>query len=29
MPKRGKRYIEAAKKIDRLKKYTFKEAIEL
>jgi len=29
MPRRGKRYIEAAKKIDRLKKYTFKEAIEL
>jgi large subunit ribosomal protein L1 len=29
MPKRGKRYIEAGKKIDRLKKYTFKEAIEL
>jgi len=29
MPKRGKRYIEAAKKIDRLKKYTFNEAIEL
>ena len=29
MPKRGKKYIEADKKIDRLKKYTFKEAIEL
>jgi large subunit ribosomal protein L1 len=29
MPKRGKRYIEAGKKIDGLKKYTFKEAIEL
>jgi len=29
MPKRGKRYIEAAKKIDKLKKYTFNEAIEL
>jgi len=29
MPKRGKRYIEAAKKIDRLKKYPFKEALEL
>ncbi len=29
MSKRGKGYIEAAKKIDRLKKYTFKEAIEL
>ncbi|TET94858.1 MAG: 50S ribosomal protein L1 [Desulfobacteraceae bacterium] len=29
MPKRGKKYIEADKKTDRLKKYTFKEAIEL
>jgi len=29
MPKRGKRYVEAAKKIDRLKKYPFKEALEL
>ncbi|RLB17041.1 MAG: 50S ribosomal protein L1 [Deltaproteobacteria bacterium] len=29
MPKRGKKYIEANKKVDRLKKYTFKEAIEL
>lgn len=29
MPKRGKRYIEAAEKIDRLKKYPFKEALEL
>lgn len=29
MPKRGKKYIEADKKIDRLKKYAFKEAIEL
>jgi len=29
MPKRGKRYIEAANRIDSLKKYTFKEAIEL
>ncbi len=29
MPKRGKKYFEARKKIDRLKKYTFKEAIEL
>jgi large subunit ribosomal protein L1 len=29
MPKRGKKYIEAGKKIDRLKKYTFKEALEL
>jgi large subunit ribosomal protein L1 len=29
MPKRGKSYIEAAKKVDRLKKYTFKEALEL
>jgi large subunit ribosomal protein L1 len=29
MPKRGKKYIEAAKKIDRQKKYTFREAIEL
>jgi len=29
MPKRGKKYIEVNKKVDRLKKYTFKEAIEL
>ena len=29
MPKRGKKYIEAAKKIDGLEKYTFQEAIEL
>jgi len=29
MPKRGKRYIDASKKIDRLKKYPFKEALEL
>lgn len=29
MPKRGKKYIESSKKMDRLKKYTFKEAIEL
>jgi large subunit ribosomal protein L1 len=29
MHKRGKKYFEARKKIDRLKKYTFKEAIEL
>jgi large subunit ribosomal protein L1 len=29
MPKRGKKYIEAAKKIDRRRKYTFQEAIEL
>ena len=29
MPKRGKKYIESSKKIDMLKKYTFKEAIEL
>ena len=29
MPKRGKNYIEVNKKVDRLKKYTFKEAIEL
>jgi len=29
MPKRGKKYLEAAKKIDRRKKYTFQEAIEL
>ena len=29
MPKRGKKYFEARKKIERLKKYTFKEAIEL
>jgi large subunit ribosomal protein L1 len=29
MPKRGKKYREAAKKIDRRKKYTFQEAIEL
>jgi len=29
MPKRGKKYIEVSKKVDRLKKYTFKEAIEL
>lgn len=29
MPQRGKKYIEAAKKIDRSKRYPFKEAIEL
>ena len=29
MPKRGKKYIEVNKKVDRLKKYTFKEAIDL
>ena len=29
MPKRGKKYREANKKIDRLKKYTLEEAIEL
>ena len=29
MPKRGKKYIEVNEKVDRLKKYTFKEAIEL
>lgn len=29
MAKRGKKYIEAGNKIDGLKKYTFKEAIEL
>jgi len=29
MPKKAKKYIDAGKKIDRLKKYTFKEAIEL
>ena len=29
MAKRGKKYIEAAQKIDRLRNYTFKEAIEL
>ena len=29
MPKRGKKYIEVNKKVDRLKKYTFEEAIEL
>jgi large subunit ribosomal protein L1 len=29
MPKRGKKYIEVSKKVDRLKKYTFKEAVEL
>ena len=29
MPKRGKNYSEVNKKVDRLKKYTFKEAIEL
>jgi len=29
MPKRGKKYIEVNKKVVRLKKYTFKEAIEL
>ncbi len=29
MPKRGKKYIDASKKIDRLKKYPFKEALEL
>lgn len=29
MPKRGKKYIEVNKKVDRLKKYTFKEAVEL
>ena len=29
MPKKGKNYIEVNKKVDRLKKYTFKEAIEL
>lgn len=29
MPRRGKKYIEVNKKVDRLKKYTFKEAIEL
>jgi len=29
MPKRGKKYIEVNKKVDMLKKYPFKEAIEL
>ncbi len=29
MPKRGKKYIEVNKKVDRLKKYTLKEAVEL
>jgi large subunit ribosomal protein L1 len=29
MSQRGRKYIEAAKKIDRLKRYPFKEAIEL
>ncbi len=29
MPKRGKKYREAAQKVDRLKRYSFQEAIEL
>ena len=29
MPRRGKKYIEVNNKVDRLNKYTFKEAIEL
>jgi len=29
MPNRGKKYIEANQKVDRLKKYAFKEAVEL
>ncbi len=29
MPNRGKKYIEANKNVDRLKKYTFKDAIDL
>jgi large subunit ribosomal protein L1 len=29
MPKRGKKYLEATQKVDRLKKYSFQEAIEL
>jgi large subunit ribosomal protein L1 len=29
MPKRGKKYIESVKNVDRLKKYAFREAIEL
>lgn len=29
MPKRGKKYLEATQKVDRLKKHSFQEAIEL
>jgi large subunit ribosomal protein L1 len=29
MPKRGKKYLEAAQKVDRLKRHSFQEAIEL